>query len=101
MAIQLNDYFTLGATLGLPALLCFAMYVGLSLTRPLATDYRSLITAYGPLTTDYWLKTTCRAGAFVLLIGFWFDGGLFKLATAAPFWILLELGRAGDHEIHH
>jgi hypothetical protein len=36
----------------------------------------------------------------VLLVGFWFDGGLFKLATAAPFWILLELGREGDYEIH-
>jgi hypothetical protein len=28
----------------------------------------------------------------VLLVAFWFDGGLFELATAAPFWILLELG---------
>jgi hypothetical protein len=39
-----------------------------------------------------WLKTTCRAGAIVLAVGFWFDGGLFKLATASVFWILLELG---------
>jgi hypothetical protein len=30
----------------------------------------------------------------VLLVGFWFDGGLFKLPTAATFWILLELGAA-------
>jgi hypothetical protein len=29
----------------------------------------------------------------VLLVGFWFDGGLFKLATGATFWVLLELGR--------
>jgi hypothetical protein len=28
-----------------------------------------------------------------LAVGFWFDGGLFKLATASLFWILLELGR--------
>jgi hypothetical protein len=42
-------------------------------------------------TLDY--GSVCRAGAVVLLVGFWFDGGLFKLATAAPFWILLELGR--------
>ena len=39
------------------------------------------------------LPATCRAGAIVLLVGFWFDGGLFKLATASTFWILLELGR--------
>jgi hypothetical protein len=36
----------------------------------------------------------------VLLVGFWFDGGLFKLATEATFWILLELGRSGSREIH-
>ena len=27
-----------------------------------------------------------------MLVAFWFDGGLFTLATAAVFWILLELG---------
>lgn len=30
-----------------------------------------------------------------MLVGFWFDGGLFRLATGATFWILLELGREG------
>jgi O-antigen ligase len=99
-AIQLNDYFTLGTTLGVPALLCFLIYVGLSVTRPLTTDYRSLTTDYGPPTADCWFKTICRAGAIVFLVGFWFDGGLFKLATAAPFWILLELGRVRNYEIH-
>jgi hypothetical protein len=101
-AIQLNDYFTLGIALGAPALLCFVMYVGLALTcrpssvlcgPPVPTDYRSL-------TTDYCLKLVSRSAALVLLVGFWFDGGLFKLATAAPFWILLELGRVGSHETH-
>ncbi|NJN51235.1 MAG: M55 family metallopeptidase, partial [Gammaproteobacteria bacterium] len=29
----------------------------------------------------------------VLLIGLWFDGGLFTLATASVVWVLLELGR--------
>jgi hypothetical protein len=28
----------------------------------------------------------------MLLVAFWFDGGLFELATASVFWILLELG---------
>jgi len=40
------------------------------------------------------LSATCQAGAVVLLVGLWFDGGLFKLPTAATFWILLELGAA-------
>jgi len=147
MAIQLNDYFTLGTTLGIPALACFAMYIGLSLSPKsrvqspksgsdsLKSKVQSLrseaespksqkessvgavqvpveagqmpedgaagaAAAAGP-TLDFRLwtldsATVCRAGALVLLVGFWFDGGLFKLATAAPFWILLELGRAND-----
>jgi hypothetical protein len=38
---------------------------------------------------------TSRAGAVVLLVGLWFDGGLFKMATTATFRILVELGK-GD-----
>jgi O-antigen ligase len=41
----------------------------------------------------------CLAGALVLLVGFWFDGGLFKLPTATVFWVLFELSscrRRGD-----
>jgi len=30
----------------------------------------------------------------VLLVGFWFDGGLFNLSIGPVFWILLELGKA-------
>ena len=121
MAFQLNGYFMLGATLGVPALLCFLTYVGLSFSpKPkaqspksaggssgrvlgsseLAKDDGAVATEYRLPITDYWLKTTCRGGAAVLLVGFWFDGGLFKLATAATFWMLLELGREEDHEIH-
>jgi hypothetical protein len=38
------------------------------------------------------LPVICRAATLATLTAFWFDGGLFKLATAAVFWILLELG---------
>ena len=120
-AIQLNDYLTLGTTLGLPALVCFAAYVGRCLVRSAECGVRSegqrrseaqslkskiqspengrqRAALPPPPTLDFRLWTldytaVCRAGAAVLLVGFWFDGGLFKLATAAPFWILLELGR--------
>jgi hypothetical protein len=127
-AIQLNDYFMLGTTLGIPALACFVLYVLLafipqpapepapppsaspgpefrtphSAFRTRAFPDSTLRTPHSAfrtqLTLDY--SAVCRAAAVVLLVAFWFDGGLFKLATAAPFWILLELGRAGDHEIH-
>jgi hypothetical protein len=33
-----------------------------------------------------------------MLVAFWFDGGLFKLATAAVFWILLELSQERSSE---
>ena len=88
-AIQLNDYFILGTSLGVPALACFGLYVLLGLSPKSKVQ-----------CPKSGLATVCRAGALVLLVGFWFDGGLFKLATGAPFWILMELGRAGDHEIH-
>jgi O-antigen ligase len=88
MAIQLNDYLMLGMTLGVPALFCFGVYLWLSLAGRL------------PIANGRWqmgegerVNAICRAGALVLLVGFWFDGGLFKLATGATFWILLELGR--------
>jgi prepilin-type N-terminal cleavage/methylation domain-containing protein len=106
-ALTMNDYLMLGTQLGLPGLVCFVAYVGLALTRkseignrksesteesaredarPTSAQISSLVTCHLPL------QTACRAGAIMLLVAFWFDGGLFTLATASVFWILLELG---------
>jgi O-antigen ligase len=97
-AIQMNDYLMLGTTLGIPALFCFGMYVWLSLTTNSGARIQKPESALPPSIfhspSSILLAATCRAGAIVLLVGFWFDGGLFKLATASTFWILLELGRA-------
>jgi hypothetical protein len=98
--IGLNDYLLLGGTLGIPALACFGMYIWLCLrNRPqeLKVENRvpeisSRMANSGLWTLDS-LQVTCRAGAIVLLVGFWFDGGLFRLPTATTFWILIELGR--------
>ena len=121
-AITMNDYLMLGTQLGIPALLCFIAYVALQLgiserilkkaksgthlrtasarqerkaeiageaarvdTRPTALDS-------GRWTLDARLRIACRSAAIAMLVAFWFDGGLFKLATASVFWILLELG---------
>jgi O-Antigen ligase len=95
-AITLNDYLMLGATLGVPALICFGAYIWLSLTRK--PDGRGQISDGAIPSTDLrppasdLLQATCSAGAIVLLVGFWFDGGLFNLPTATMFWVLLELG---------
>jgi O-antigen ligase len=99
-AIQVNDCLLLGDTLGIPALFCLAMYVWLHLTR---SSKRPISNAAEDQNTEPsgnrnsvlradWIQAASRASAIVLLIGFWFDGGLFKLGTAATFWILLELG---------
>jgi O-antigen ligase len=147
-AIQMNDYLTLGATLGIPALFCFLVYIWLSLIRNVECGTRNIKIRgqqsegreqkaevrngrdvgaaledsppshpdplpslrerrgdksgkdrLGTRSSKFetaelnWLQATCRAGAIVLLVGFWFDGGVFKLPTASTFWILLELGR--------
>lgn len=81
LAITTNDYLMIGTELGIPALLCFITYVAICLRgkRQIKDE-------------DDRIRAACRAGAIVLLVAFWFDGGLFKLSTAAVFWILLELG---------
>ena len=99
-AIQMNDYLILGATLGIPALFCFVMYVWLGLFETdEITFLKDQLRCSSPESEDVnlrevnWLRVTCRAGALVLAIGFWFDGGLFKLPTAIMFWTLIEFGR--------
>jgi O-antigen ligase len=95
-ALTTNDYLMIGTELGIPALLCFVAYVGLCYRR----SPRPLIPAFSPggregvRRTDEGeaLRAACLAGALVFVVAFWFDGGLFKLPTAAMFWVLLELG---------
>lgn len=103
-AIQLNDYFTIGTTLGAPALVCFVALIALSLCPKSKVQSPKSVAFKGrdsevvqtldprPPPSVLWLPSFCRAAAVVLLVGFWFDGGLFKLATGAAFWILLALG---------
>lgn len=85
-----NDYLILGTTFGIPALCCFIIYIWITLTHHLSIPCLEL-----DVIDLSWLKVTCSAGALVLAVGFWFNGGLFQLPTAVSFWILLELGREG------
>jgi hypothetical protein len=89
-AIYTNDYCILGSTLGIPALFCFGMYLWFKFRPDPGCNLK--------LQDLNWLKITCRAGAIVLLVGFWFDGGLFNLSTATIFWVLLELGDVVSQE---
>jgi len=120
MAITTNDYLMLGTQLGWAGLGCFVSYVGLCLrgnrvmplrayslvskascgsgqekcSPPEVPSARRLGTAVSgyPVNAGSMQRVACRAGAIVMLVGFWFDGGLFNLATASVFWVLLELG---------
>jgi hypothetical protein len=73
-AIQLNDYLTLAAGMGWPALTLFLLLIA----SRLRVAHRELNPNVAPL--------------LVLLVGSWFDGVLFRLALAIPFWILLLAG---------
>ena len=87
--IQLNDYLMIGISAGVPTLLCFVGFLTLSF-RKKSTEINSSPSTFKLPSSIF---TTCRAGAIVLLIGFWFDGGLFKLSVAPVFWILTEVSR--------
>lgn len=111
-AIRANDFFTLGTTLGVPVLVCFAVYIGLSLSpssnlenrnfsvknrNPEPTSQAPADCLCPPLPGIHLSPAAiCRSGAAVFLVCFWFDGidgGLFRLATGPLFWTLLELGK--------
>ena len=79
-SVQLNDWFTIGTALGVPALACFVAFI-----------YFSLVGVPESAT-----KTIYRAAAIVFLPGFFFSGGLFKMATAIVFWTVLELGQGSE-----
>jgi prepilin-type N-terminal cleavage/methylation domain-containing protein/prepilin-type processing-associated H-X9-DG protein len=83
--------------LGILALVCFVVYVALCFrgrarhsVRAANNDENGVQGTARPALNA--TKVACRAGALAMLVEFWFDGGLFKLATASVFWILLELG---------
>jgi len=67
-----------------------------SISPPAAGSGEGIIMS--PVTYHSSLRTACRAGAIMLLVAFWFDGGLFTLATASVFWILLELSQVRSAE---
>lgn len=103
VAIEMNDYLMLGATLGIPALFCFGMYLWMASGQKIEVRNEKLGEgSQNPeLAEAEWFRITCRAGAVVLLVGFWFDGGLFRLTTGSTFWILLELGNVQNKTRMH
>lgn len=95
-AIQLNDYLILGTSAGIPTLICLLVYVWLSLKHGVKGSRHC---PEGPLALNLQLAVVAKAGAVVLLIGFWFNSGLFKLPTCIVFWVLIELARQSSVQI--
>ena len=100
LAIVLNDYFTLGMSLGLPALCCFVGYILITLNEkrndmPAMASSSRRIACDGllgqPVETSLFLRIAARAGVIVLLTGFWFDRGLLLWTFGMLFWFLLGL----------
>lgn len=90
LAIVLNDYFTLGMSLGLPTLSCFIAYL---LTACIHCPDDKTSDDHGRLPGENaaLVKTLARGEIIVLLICFWFDRGLFYWSFGILFWGLLEL----------
>ncbi|MDW7980203.1 MAG: O-antigen ligase family protein [Verrucomicrobiales bacterium] len=121
-AMQLNDVLMLALWFGMPALLCFAVSIGLylgcgSVTTPRgpafpvrpgqAEDERagaecSDCAVQPDAARALWiLQSTRGAEDIALLEGFWFNRGLFVLATGALFWTFLMLAhRPGTGVLH-
>jgi hypothetical protein len=97
-AIQLNDYLTIGISVGVPALGCLLAYLALTWFQVSSFRFQGIkgeTLDFGPKTLDS-VPTICFGGVIVLMVGFWFDGGLFKLPTAVAFWVLIEQARRAD-----
>ena len=80
-AIQLNDSLTLAAGMGVPAVGLFLVLVG----SRLRLAHQEINPNVAPL--------------LVLLIGTWFDGVLFRIPLAVPFWVLLLVGTGDLSEV--
>jgi O-antigen ligase len=84
-SIILNDYLTLGMSLGLPGLVSFIALIWVSWNR---TDGNGNSQSVGSAS---WIRMACRSAVFVMLIGCWFDGVLFRLVLAVPLFLFLGL----------
>jgi O-antigen ligase len=89
LAITTNDYLMMGTQLGLPALFCFIAYIWLAFRRGVKARCRTSISS---VTCHFPVRAASRAGTLGMLVVFWLDSGLFRLPSAATFWILVELG---------
>jgi hypothetical protein len=89
-AILLNDYFYIAAALGIPALVSFIWLLAEGFKSfPSAEVYKVACRINGNVEIKLaHLWRSCRAATILLLVGFWFDGGLFKLPLATVFWVL-------------
>lgn len=83
IAILINDYFSLGMQLGVIGLISFNFCLSPVIEILFKQSLQNRECG--------WSEITVAACCCVLLIGFWFNGGLFDSALAIPFWLLIGL----------
>ncbi len=88
-AFATNDYLKLGVTTGLLVMICFLMHISRSFVRP--CEDKAFV-----YDSSSALQHCCRAALVVLIVGFWFDGGIFVLPTSVVFWTFLEISAIPD-----
>lgn len=101
--LAISRHVTMKTIPGNQALACILTYAGLSLCPRNPTPRWRVNTGtvrFSILHLPFSVQA-CLAGAIVLLIAFWFDGGLFTLATGAVFWIVLESRCSSTNDTGH
>jgi O-antigen ligase len=87
-AFDLNDYFALGAKIGILPMCCLAC----GLWSILKCPRKICVTCVMPqLLGNNVDRCASKSAALVLAVGFFFDGGLFFPETALVFWSLLGI----------
>lgn len=83
-AIKLNDYFVKSIVNGIPDILFFWIYLALFFIPHQSNQAFSS-------NHGYTTRQITAAVTITLLVGFWFDGGIFKMSIGVIFWIYLTM----------
>ncbi len=98
-AIDNNNYLVLALVAGMPALLLFLVYIFLSFQfgNGLCNGIESL---EPQKWEDQWITCACLAASMVLLVGFLFDRGIFRIALTAPLCFLIKMATVRQDNSH-
>jgi|GEM_PF-5519043 len=107
-ALFTNDFMRIGLELGPTAMVCLLAYfltrwigvveklrsTSVDIKKFSATQQSSLRSGdpFNMHDDDCEVILSCMSGCIVMMVCFWFDGGMFKLSASVFFWLLWEVG---------